>query len=92
MNNPFFNDYKLSYDAVPFSKFETKHFIPAVEESIKLAINRIKQITTSSDKPNFEGSIANIKWPAQYTRDKDIIVLYLPKKISEIKAPNIGKK
>ena len=31
MDNPFFIDYKLPYDAVPFSKFKAEHFIPAVE-------------------------------------------------------------
>ena len=43
MNNPFFIDYKLPYDAVPFSKFKAEHFIPAVKKSIELAINRINQ-------------------------------------------------
>ena len=33
MNNPFFTDYNLPYDAVPFSKFKTEDFIPAIEKS-----------------------------------------------------------
>ena len=37
MNNPFFTDYKLPYDAVPFSKFKSEDFIPAVEKSIEIA-------------------------------------------------------
>ena len=36
MNNPFFTDYNLPYDAVPFSKFKSEDFIPAVEKSIKI--------------------------------------------------------
>ncbi len=57
MNNPFFIDYKLPYDAVPFSKFKAEHFIPAVEKSIELAINRINQIVDNKDNPNFENTI-----------------------------------
>ena len=48
MNNPFFIDYKLPYDAVPFSKFKIEHFIPAVEESIELTTNKINQIVKSN--------------------------------------------
>ena len=57
MNNPFFTDYKLPYDAVPFSKFKTEDFIPAVEKSIELAINRINQIVNNNETPNFENTI-----------------------------------
>ena len=57
MNNPFFTDFNLPYDAVPFSKFKTEDFIPAVEKSIELAINRINQIVDNNDNPNFENTI-----------------------------------
>ena len=56
MNNPFFTNYKLPYDAVPFSKFKTEHFIPAVEKSIELAINRINNIVNNNEKPNFKNT------------------------------------
>ena len=48
MNNPFFTDYNLPYDAVPFSKFKTEDFIPAVEKSIKLTMDRINQIINNN--------------------------------------------
>ena len=57
MNNPFFTDYKLPYDAVPFNKFKTDDFIPAVEKSIKLTMNRINEIVNNNDTPNFKNTI-----------------------------------
>ena len=57
MNNPFFTDFNLTYDAVPFSKFKTEDFIPAVEKSIQLAIDRINQIVINDENPNFKNTI-----------------------------------
>jgi len=61
MNNPFFTDFNLPYDAVPFSKFETEHFIPAAEKSIELTMNRINQIVNNDDTPNFENTILELE-------------------------------
>ena len=47
MNNPFFTDFNLPYNAVPFSKFKTEDFIPAAKKSIELAINRIDDIVNT---------------------------------------------
>ena len=57
MNNPFFTDYKLPYNAVPFNKFNTEDFVPAVEKSIELAIERITNIVNQTDSPNFKNTI-----------------------------------
>jgi len=61
MNNPFFTNYKLPYDAVPFSKFKTEDFIPAVEKSIELAIDRITNIANNNEKPNFKNTILSLE-------------------------------
>ena len=61
MNNPFFTDYKLPYDAVPFSQFKPKYFIPAAEKSIQLAIDRINEIVNNKDEPNFENTIVALE-------------------------------
>jgi len=57
MSNPFFTNYELPYDAVPFSKFKTEDFIPAVEKSINLAIDRINNIANNNEKPNFKNTV-----------------------------------
>ena len=57
MNNPFFIDYKLPYEAGPFSKFKTEDYIPAVEKSIELAIDRINNIVKNNEKPNFKNTV-----------------------------------
>ena len=57
MNNPFFTDFNLPYDAVPFSKFKTEDFIPAAKKSIELAISRIDDIVNNKETPNFKNTI-----------------------------------
>ena len=61
MNNPFFTDYKLPYDAVPFSKFKSEDFIPAVEKSIEIALDRINNITNNGEVPNFQNTIVALE-------------------------------
>ena len=61
MSNPFFMNYKLPYDAVPFSKFKTEDFIPAVEKSIELAIDRINNIANNNEKPNFKNTVLSLE-------------------------------
>ena len=61
MNNPFFIDYNQPYDAVPFSKFKAEDFIPAVEKSIELALNRINDIVNEKNSPNFENTIVALE-------------------------------
>ena len=57
MTNPFFSDYKLPYDAVPFSKFKAEDFLPAVKKSIEVAMKRINIIINNDDLPNFKNTI-----------------------------------
>ena len=57
MNNPFFTDYNMPYDAVPFSKFKTEDFIPAIKKSIELTMERINKIVENNEEPNFENTI-----------------------------------
>ena len=57
MNNPFFTDYNMPYDAVPFSKFKTEDFIPAIKKSIELTMERINKIVENSEEPNFKNTI-----------------------------------
>ena len=61
MDNPFFNNYNTPYDAVPFSKFKTEHFMPAVEESIKMANNKVNQIANSLENPTFENTVVALE-------------------------------
>ena len=61
MNNPFFTDFNLPYDAVPFSKFKTEDFIPAAEKSIgldsdignvKINLNKFSELVEKIIKKN----------------------------------------
>ena len=61
MNNPFFKDFKLPYDAVPFNKFKTEDFIPAIEKSIEIALDKIEVIVKNNDSPNFKNTILELE-------------------------------
>ena len=61
MNNPFFKDFKLPYDAVPFNKFKTEDFIPAIEKSIEIALDKIEAIVKNDDSPNFKNTILKLE-------------------------------
>jgi len=64
MTNPLLNwQYNFSTfdDAVPFDLIETSHFVPAVEETFKKAIQNLEQIEETLQHPNFENTIEAIE-------------------------------
>jgi len=57
IDNPFFKDYNLQYDAIPFNQFKINHFMPAIKEGVKIANEKINQITTNSELPTFHNTV-----------------------------------
>ena len=56
-NNPFFKKNSNFDEAVPFDLIKTEHFLPAIEESIKIANLYIQGIADSSDSPTFDNTV-----------------------------------
>jgi peptidyl-dipeptidase Dcp len=61
MNNPLLQIWKTPFETPPFDLIEIKHYKPAIEEAISLAMSEIKLITGNSDKPDFENTIAPLE-------------------------------
>ncbi len=57
-SNPFFQAYNTPHGTFPFHKIENEHYEPAIREGIKQHREEIDAIVNSSEKPNFENTIA----------------------------------
>ena len=55
--NPFLTAYDTPFGVPPFDKIELEHFIPAIEEGIKLQQAEIDDIVANSEAPTFENTI-----------------------------------
>lgn len=53
------------FDTAPFSKIETKHYKPAIQEAINLAKAEIEQITSNPEKPSFENTIEALEFSGE---------------------------
>ena len=57
MENPLLSTFDTPYQSIPFSKIKSEHYIPALEENIKNALQKIDKIAQHSAPPNFENTI-----------------------------------
>ena len=60
-NNPFFTEWDTPFQAPPFDKIKTEHYLPALEEGINIKRAEIERIIDNPDKPTFENTIAAIE-------------------------------
>ena len=56
-NNPFFKEWNTPFETPPFNEIKTEHFLPAIEEGIKLETAEIDAIINNADEPTFENTI-----------------------------------
>ncbi|WP_434968571.1 M3 family metallopeptidase [Rosettibacter firmus] len=57
MNNPFFKTWDTPFQTPPFNEIKTEHFLPAIEEAIKIEEEEIQKIANNSEPPTFENTI-----------------------------------
>ena len=55
--NPFFIPFNTLYDAVPFDRIKTEHFMQAIREGIKEENEEIQQIVEDPEPPTFNNTI-----------------------------------
>ena len=60
-NNPFFIEYEQPFDSLPFDEFKTEHFLPAIDESIKISNAKIENICSCNEEPSFENTILELE-------------------------------
>ena len=57
MNNPLLTRFETDFEAAPFSKIKTTHFIPAIHQSITVALEEIDAICKQKETPSFENTL-----------------------------------
>lgn len=60
--NPFFTTWDTPFQAPPFEKIKTEHYIPAFEEAIKLQMAEIDSIAFSNEAPTFKNTISALEY------------------------------
>ena len=60
-NNPFFKEYTSPFQTPPFDKIKEEHYLPAIEEGIKIKRAELDVIINNSEKATFENTIAAIE-------------------------------
>ena len=60
--NPFFTEYTTKYQAIPFSKIQNEHYMPAFLEGIKQAENEINAIVENTEAPSFKNTIEALEY------------------------------
>ena len=61
MNNPLLKEFKTPYESAPFNKIKVKHFIPAIEQAIEIALQEIDAITAQKETPNFKNTLEKLE-------------------------------
>ncbi len=61
MDNPLLEVFNTPYQSIPFSTIQPKHFIPALKENIKNALEVIDKVVRQTDPPTFENTIEAIQ-------------------------------
>ncbi|MCD6328845.1 MAG: M3 family metallopeptidase [Candidatus Cloacimonetes bacterium] len=59
--NPFFKSYNTPYDTIPFDKIKIEHYMPAIEEGLKVARENIKAIKDNKTAPDFDNTILTLQ-------------------------------
>ncbi len=55
--NPILNEYKTVFGTVPFEEIKNEHFLPALDEGIRLGKENIEKIKNNTEAPTFENTI-----------------------------------
>jgi Zn-dependent oligopeptidase len=57
LDNPLLEVFNTPYQSIPFSTIQPEHFIPALKENIKNALEAIDKVAHQTDPPTFENTI-----------------------------------
>ena len=57
MSNPLNENFNTPFETIPFSKIKTEHFLPALDDAIKLSKSNIEFIIECNDEPDFKNTI-----------------------------------
>lgn len=61
MKNPLLSKWNTPFSTVPFSTVKAQHFLPAIEEAIKMANHEISSISDQTEPPTFQNTIVALE-------------------------------
>jgi len=61
LNNPLLKEFETPFESAPFSTIKIEHFIPAIKESIAIALKEIETITENKEAATFENTIETLE-------------------------------
>ncbi len=65
-DNPFFKEWKTPFETPPFNEIKTEHFLPAIEEGIKLEKAEIDAIVNNKEKPTFKNTVEALEKSGEF--------------------------
>lgn len=65
MKNPLLEKFNTPFGTVPFSKIKEEHFLPALEEAIKIGKSQIDEIINNTDAPTFDNTIEAMQYAGE---------------------------
>jgi len=66
VDNPFFKEWKTPFETPPFNEIKVEHFLPAIEEGIKLEKAEIEAIINNPEKPTFKNTIVALEKAGEF--------------------------
>jgi len=61
LNNPLLKEFETPFESAPFGTIKIEHFIPAIKESIAIALKEIETITENKEAATFENTIETLE-------------------------------
>jgi len=57
LSNPLLSNFKTPFEAAPFSKIKTEHFIPGLKYGIDIALKEIDAVVQNTETPSFKNTL-----------------------------------
>ncbi|MGB1167152.1 MAG: M3 family metallopeptidase [Flavobacteriaceae bacterium] len=61
MKNPLLAEFKAPHQSAPFKAIKTEHYIPAIEQGIKTALQEIEALLSQKESPTFANTLEKLE-------------------------------
>jgi len=92
MDNPFFKEWNTPFKTTPFNEIKNEHFLPAVEEGIRIHNQEIDKIVNNSEKPTFKNTIEALELSGELLNRVDLTFQNLNSANTNSEMQEISKK
>jgi peptidyl-dipeptidase Dcp len=92
MDNPFFKEWNTPFKTTPFNEIKNEHFLPAIEEGIRIHNQEIEKIVNNSEKPTFKNTIEALELSGELLNRVDLTFQNLNSANTNSEMQEISKK